>query len=99
MRWARSCRSSSRSCSGERESEKSWGDAALIGCRLDSAAIEDHGGHDPPPFGSKDVERAARRRRVHHFDADPGVGQRAGETRVRKAQACPGAEEDDLRLE
>ena len=36
--------------------------------------------------------------RVHHFEADPRIGERASEAWVREAQARTGAEQDHLGL-
>ena len=47
----------------------------------------------PSPLGGKNIERPARRRRVHHFDADPRIGQRAGQAGMRKADGYAGAQQ------
>jgi len=64
-----------------------------------SDLFEDHRRHDLPSFRGEYVEGAARGRRVHHLHADPGVGQRSGQSRVRKAQARASTEDHDLGLE
>ena len=64
-----------------------------------SGLADQHRGRNLPAFGRQDVEGAAHRRRIHHFEPDSRIGQRSHEARMREAQRRAGAEQRDHGLE
>ena len=99
-RWAAASPSTSASCSritclrrdarARRRADAGTVSAAPAAIAEQPSSARD----DTPAFGGQDVERAARRARVHHLDADTRVGQRgarvadAGSAASRRCRAA-----------
>ena len=83
------CAGGSRAPTGAPRSARRAACSSPTRSRRSASLSDDQRRNDLASLGGEDVERPARRRRIHHLEADPRLRERARETRMRKAKRAP----------